>query len=107
MSALVLQGRQGYVQLTNVTYGASGPFAISFWVKPTQLLGGGLAYLYSHNASMPGREPIKRNQVGFDCMSGRESKPAHQEAPFCHHLHRQVTRWCAGPGLRPRTDTSL
>ena len=68
MPALVSQGRQGYVQLTNVTYGASGPFAISFWVKPTQLLGGGLAYLYSHNASMPGREPIKRNQVGFECL---------------------------------------
>jgi hypothetical protein len=66
MPAMVSQGRQGYVQLTNVSYGASGPFAISFWVKPTQLLGGGLAYLYSHNASMPGREPIKRNQVGLE-----------------------------------------
>ena len=82
MPALVIQGRQGYVQLTNVSYGASGPFAISFWVKPTQLLGGGLAYLYSHNASMPGREPIKRNQVGL----GNVFRRACQELPIYYQL---------------------
>jgi len=49
----VTQAQQSYVQLENVTYGASGAFAISFWIKPTDLLGANMAYLYSH-ASRPG-----------------------------------------------------
>lgn len=51
------------MQLLNVSYGASGAFAISLWVKPTTLDGAALAYLYSHNASSPGPQPVKPNQV--------------------------------------------
>jgi hypothetical protein len=99
-----MQGRQGYVQLSNVSYGAAGPFTISFWVKPTQLLGGGLAYLYSHNASMPGNQPIKPNQVQSVCCESYSSIAKCQISTFRCDVWPSC---CAGPGVRARTDTSL
>ena len=99
-----MQRRQGYVQLSNVSYGAAGPFTISFWVKPTQLQGGGLAYLYSHNASMPGNQPIKPNQVQSVCCAPCSS--AQCQVSIYHY--DCVALCCrADPGLCARTNTSL
>lgn len=86
------------MQLSNVTYGAAGPFAISFWVKPTQLLGGGLAYLYSHNATVPGNQSIKPNQVGFQaptclvfCSRAFVREPALPRSAIAHMIGQCIS----------------
>ena len=43
------QANQSVVSITNVTYGTSGPFAISIWAKITGSFGGNVfQYIFSH-----------------------------------------------------------
>ena len=49
--------------LPPVAYGASGPFAINFWFKPSDVSGNFFAYLYSHNAAGANATVLEPNQV--------------------------------------------
>ena len=98
-----LQANHSYVAISNLTYGASGAFAMSLWAKATSAEGPAFAYLVSHGS--PKANNWGGSQVCCLCQCSTLSRSP-QPNVYTIHLDTSESSTCSSMNCQAQAVVS-